>query len=347
MPQLFNLAETLKDVAAIKAARQQNRIRSNRIEAAQAKAKRQNRLQSLRVKAIRGSERAQKLLVALAPKEAKAFQNAWANMGKAQRQATQRRIEAIGTLAATVLQSETPARTYQQVREQFPEIAKAMPEQYNEAWVQMQLARAIGLDQLTQAPEAVTFGGQRRLYRNGLLVGTTPSNSALNRAQEARQFQQEQAQEARQFRVTHQGGQTVDYENVQRTANGFIGFNPQTGQYERIPMAEDVEIVGNPDFELQASDENAIFDYAASLFGGFYNPATGEFSGLSSEKSQKVLAIATRASQIFAENRGTVTRSSAVAEAARQLGISIPNLSLKDASNLSAKELVEQYGGGE
>lgn len=77
------------------------------------------------------------------------------------------------------------------------------------------------------------------------------------------------------------------------------------------------------DFEYTASDDNAIGSQATRLFGGVYDPATGRFSGLSPDKAQKVQAVHSAASEIYAASQGRLTHAQAVREAARRLRITI------------------------
>lgn len=89
--------------------------------------------------------------------------------------------------------------------------------------------------------------------------------------------------------------------------------------------------------EYGAADNNAIGSEAAALFGGMYDPVTGNFQGLSRETAQQVTAIREEASQQYQRGLQTgepITHSVAVAQAARKLKINIPNLEQMDNPNV-------------
>jgi len=72
---------------------------------------------------------------------------------------------------------------------------------------------------------------------------------------------------------------------------------------------------------IKASDVNAMYKQVASLYGGFYDPGTGEFSGLDPDKALKVQGIITQAEKNAIGGMGL---SQAVTQAARQSGLDIP-----------------------
>lgn len=79
---------------------------------------------------------------------------------------------------------------------------------------------------------------------------------------------------------------------------------------------------------IKATDAGEIRRQAAQLYGGFYDPATGQFSGLDPDKASKVQALQEEAERIYAQ--GQLSHGRAVTAAARRLGIDIT-----DASGLS------------
>lgn len=76
--------------------------------------------------------------------------------------------------------------------------------------------------------------------------------------------------------------------------------------------------------DIKAADENAIYKYAAQLYGGFYDPATGQFSGLDADKATKIQSIATEAVRLMRAEG--LDRHEAVTKAARKAKIDIPDL---------------------
>ncbi|MCG8434057.1 MAG: hypothetical protein MJA83_08510, partial [Gammaproteobacteria bacterium] len=86
---------------------------------------------------------------------------------------------------------------------------------------------------------------------------------------------------------------------------------------------------------FKSADASEIRRQATQMFGGFYDPATGQFSGLDREKAAKVQALIEEAELIYRE--GGVGHGEAIAQAARKLGINISNvrdLSLNDPLGL-------------
>jgi len=71
-----------------------------------------------------------------------------------------------------------------------------------------------------------------------------------------------------------------------------------------------------------ASDDNAIFARAVALFGGTYNPLTGQIAGLDRTKTQQIQHLASRASEIY-RTGGATTHNEAVMRAAQEAGISM------------------------
>ena len=82
---------------------------------------------------------------------------------------------------------------------------------------------------------------------------------------------------------------------------------------------------GKGGFTYKAADDNAMGKQASQLFGGFYDPTTGQFAGLDKDKAAKVQAVHAAASEIFAQAQGTKTHAQAVREAAGKLKINIEN----------------------
>jgi len=91
---------------------------------------------------------------------------------------------------------------------------------------------------------------------------------------------------------------------------------------------------GKPDASrtIGASDSNAIANASGELYGGFWDPVTQRYSGLSKDVAQNVAAVAEEAERIFRTERGKgnmIGHRQAVAKAARTMGIDVQNLSGK------------------
>lgn len=82
-------------------------------------------------------------------------------------------------------------------------------------------------------------------------------------------------------------------------------------------------------FKFKASDANSIRASAAGLFGGTWSPETGRILGVQKDTENKVLAISERAAKLYRESQGGISHDEATAQAARELGIKIPQIKAK------------------
>jgi hypothetical protein len=97
---------------------------------------------------------------------------------------------------------------------------------------------------------------------------------------------------------------------------------------------------GGSGSDFKSSDENLMFRQAGELLGGIFDQQ-GNLQNLDPENRSKVQAITTRAAELF-QSGETQTRSQAVTEAARQLGISVQNLG--GGGSKDRNQLLEMYG---
>jgi hypothetical protein len=96
-------------------------------------------------------------------------------------------------------------------------------------------------------------------------------------------------------------------------------------------------------FAMKSSDSNSIRNASASLFGGMWDPQTGQYSGLNKEVNKEVAAVSAEAAKIYAANEGRIPHDQAVARAARKIGINIPQLDQMDAIN-KMKQGIQNFG---
>lgn len=89
----------------------------------------------------------------------------------------------------------------------------------------------------------------------------------------------------------------------------------------------------------KASDENLMFRQAAELLGGIFDQQ-GNLQNLNPENRSKVQAITTRAAQLYSQGQAE-TRSAAVTQAARQLGIIVRDLG--QGGTIDRNELLNMY----
>ena len=86
-------------------------------------------------------------------------------------------------------------------------------------------------------------------------------------------------------------------------------------------------------FSFKSSDSNAIGRQAERLFGGTFDPKTGQLVGLDRAKAAKVAEIQAEAERVYAEGRGEITHATAFARAARKFGIRVRDMEDKSTSD--------------
>lgn len=89
---------------------------------------------------------------------------------------------------------------------------------------------------------------------------------------------------------------------------------------------------------LKSTDESLMYRQAGELLGGLFDQQ-GNLQNLDPSTRSKVQAIATEAAKIYSQ--GGVTRSQAVTQAARKLGIQVQDLG--QSGNIDRNKLLEMY----
>jgi hypothetical protein len=100
---------------------------------------------------------------------------------------------------------------------------------------------------------------------------------------------------------------------------------------------------GKP-WQMEAADTNAIRNAAAEVYGGFYDPLTGRYSGLNRQQQQQIASLVEEASRVYNESQGRVPHGKALADAARAQGINIEDLQQKGRGNPA--DPLNLLGGG-
>jgi hypothetical protein len=77
-------------------------------------------------------------------------------------------------------------------------------------------------------------------------------------------------------------------------------------------------------FKFTASDANAIYHQSVGLFGGTWDPITGNVAGMDKDSATRAQSIAARASQIYRESAGAIDHASAVEQAVSDVNSSKP-----------------------
>lgn len=242
----FDLGKTMMAAESIRGARDERKNREAARQRGQA-------VNALRSRVAAGEEGAMDEFVAIAPEEAKQTLDAYNAMDERQKAQADENIDAIGRMAAYVMQSEDPAAAYSQVRSSLdPEMTQGMPEQFDPNFVQMQLARARELDDLLANPEKVTVGAEDRLYRDGQVIDTAVSSAERDR-------QNSRGNALIRAKASGAGGGSLkssDTNAIYRQASSLFGgaFDPSTGRVSGL----DGEAMG----KVQSISEEASRLYA-------------------------------------------------------------------------------------
>lgn len=95
----------------------------------------------------------------IAPNELQGWTAEFAAQDKRTQEKTLDNINQVGNLAAYVLNSEDPAKAYAASRKSMPpELQKIVPEEYDQQWVEVQLAKATTLAQKAAQTQTLTKG---------------------------------------------------------------------------------------------------------------------------------------------------------------------------------------------
>lgn len=69
------------------------------------------------------------------------------------------------------------------------------------------------------------------------------------------------------------------------------------------------------DFSFRSGDASRFASSAAQAFGGFYDPITGQYSGLDKQTAQKAALLSAEAARIWRESQGAISHNEAFAQA--------------------------------
>ena len=78
-------------------------------------------------------------------------------------------------------------------------------------------------------------------------------------------------------------------------------------------------------FTFKASDSNELGEQSERLYGGTWDPISKTIVGLDKEKAAKVAEVHSLSAKIYAQGEGQIPHPVAFAQAARRLGIRIPD----------------------
>lgn len=179
--------EILSGVESIKGQRSSNALRNQQIEQAKTSNQlnkfnldqgknavvRNNTIEGLRGDVLNGSAEAEKKLLQLDPEGGSKFISYKNSMGDVEKKQVQQQIEQMGSMQAEILQSPPEQRQamYAQMRSMVPpEMAKLLPEVYNEQQLVLSVAKLKTMDQILEAPTVKTIGTNDVVYKNGIEI---------------------------------------------------------------------------------------------------------------------------------------------------------------------------------
>jgi hypothetical protein len=177
-----DIGAAFRDAEAIKGARTQNKLSAlnlsekereiaERPEKERLAKERKNKLYQLRTDTSTGVKGAAEQLISLDPENGPAFIEAIGKMDDRKREQVKRSVEEIGQLSSYVLQGKTPEEQqsrYIRMKENIsPDAAAKLPENYDPAFMELSLSKAMTMDQLLEAPTVKSLGKQDVAYRAG------------------------------------------------------------------------------------------------------------------------------------------------------------------------------------
>jgi len=112
------------------------------------------------------------------------------------------------------------------------------------------------------------------------------------------------------------------------------GLTPeQKAEYARNILARKGQPARAAGAGYKSADAGRIMSAAAGLFGGIWDPETQRIIGISKDVQKRVLAIASRAEQIYRAKQGAIGHLQAARQAAVDYGIEIPTLPAAPGTN--------------
>ncbi|MDA3807374.1 MAG: hypothetical protein PF440_05590 [Thiomicrorhabdus sp.] len=175
-----NKANLESSRTATKGAKTVSRLNQLKVDEAEAYAAerperkaRKNKVAGLRGEASQGDEQAQRQLLALDPENGPKFIEAVGKMDDKKKAEAQKRVDQLGNMTATILQSpvaERPSLYAQMLTMLSPEAAAKMPPEYDENFMNMSLAKQRSMDKILEV-KSVSFGGEDVMVKGGREVG--------------------------------------------------------------------------------------------------------------------------------------------------------------------------------
>jgi hypothetical protein len=248
-----------------------------------------------------GDEAATRQFITIDPEEGKRIVDAFGAMDENQRKRAAAQVEKVGQIAHFILSGTDEAdrqKRYAYAKQNSePEIADQMPEQYERNFVDLHLGRATEIKRLTENPQVLTMGGYDVAYQQGRPISKPTPNMNLLKMGN----DNTQAGLERSNKITLKG--------MEEGGNG-------------VP---------------KSADESLMYRQVSALFGGVFNPISGEVSFSDKNAPAKVQTITTEAAKLF--TTGKYSRSEAVSMAARKYGVNIDDGTQKPGAPAAGKPI--------
>lgn len=258
------------DMGNVLAAKRYKDERDERDQKTQQARVRNNLLTGLRTGVMNGDESSMRALTVFDPAEANALMGAMERMDKKEKERYQQLNESVGRISAWILQSENPEQAYNTARSSFPEEMQAqMPEQYNEQFVRLQLAKTMELDKIMSNPQKITSGENDELWRNGERISSTRSQNALNADYKA----QQDAAEANAPPEMGSGDESLMYRQAVELLGGLFDQqgNIQALDPNNRARAQSIAVEATKLFKRGGMTRSQAVQQAASQLGVSFN----------------------------------------------------------------------------
>ncbi len=279
-----------------------------------AKAERENKetetkkaknLLALAPKVAAGDEAATRQFITIDPEEGRKIVDAFGSMDEIQRKSAANQVDKVGRIAHFILSGADDAERQQRYlfarQNSEPEIAGQMPEQYDPNFIQYHLSRATEMKQLLENPQVLTMGGYDVAYQQGRPISKPTPSMNLLKMGN----DNTQAGLDRSNKITLKG--------MEEGGNG-------------VP---------------KSADESLMYRQVSALFGGVFNPITGEVSFSDKNAPAKVQAIATEAAKLFTS--GKYSRSESVTIAARKYGVNVDDGTQKPGAPAAGNKPIKPF----
>ena len=295
----INVGNILGTAKALKAEDQNSEMRDMEMNAMKAETADKNAAQGFKqafinAKTADEQRAAFNQLVSIDSKTAESFINGYDKMDERERAATKRQNNKFGQYAHVVSQAENPQKAWEEMKRYMTPEQKSEWGEYSPVRVDLHLTQAHETAQLMELNDKIGLKKMDQEFSKG--------------------EREEKQVHDKDLAFSKMDYDALSQEDRQKHDKEMLKLKSEyANSLERIK--------GGSKGGLKAADVNAMYKQAAALYGGFFDPNTGEFTGLDAEKAQKVQGLIRSAESNAAGGLGLAESVSRAAEAA---GITIP-----------------------